>query len=324
MDKPRNIIEYLLENFNQVGRLSANGREFVMPSIFVLNDYKCHFSINIDSGLWQDFKTGETGNFAKFLTIVENISYERAKEKIFLMDFMPEKAKVQAPSPKVQYNLEELLPVNLDSHSSDNDIVVKAWMLLYERKLFNLDSFEEEPYYVSREGKYKNRLVIPFKNDKGSVFFFQARALEGQTPKYLNPCGDVKPSNILYPFDESKEYVVVCEGPLDAISLQLEGVNATCTMGCTVSEAQAEILRYFDGKIILGYDNDEAGRRGIEKFETLRKDKIMPEFHITPLPSGCKDWNDARIKVGNLSEWVKNNCRRYDFDYRTSYRLNLL
>ena len=80
MDKPRNNIEYLLENFNQVGRLSANGREFVMPSIFVLNDYKCHFSINVDSGLWQDFKTGETGNFAKFLTIVENISYERAKE----------------------------------------------------------------------------------------------------------------------------------------------------------------------------------------------------------------------------------------------------
>jgi len=325
MVKPHYIIEYLTQNFGQVGRLSASGREFIMPSILVSSDYKCHFSINIDTGLWQDFKTGEVGNFAKFLTIVENITYERAKEKIFLLEFEGgEELSVVPPGPTEEEFPEHLVPVNVDSHSSEDTTLKRAWVLLYERHLFNLDRFEDEPYYIATEGKYKDRLIVPFKNENNDIFYFQARALNNQTPKYLNPMGGVKPSDILYPFDEEQEYVVVCEGPLDAISLQLEGVNATCTMGCVVSETQADILRDFGGKIILGYDNDKAGIRGIEKFEKLRKCKIMPEFYVIPLPSNCKDWNNAKIQQVNLSEWVTENTAKYDYTYKVINGLNLL
>ena len=316
MVKPHYIIGYLAENFGQVGRLSSTGCEFIMPSVLVANDYKCHLSINIDTGLWQDFKTGDVGNFAKLLTLIENISYEKAKEKIFLLEFEGSDAiPYEPPAPQEEEFPDHLLPVNVNSHSSENDTLKKAWMLLFERHLFNLDSFEEDPYFVATEGKYKDRLIIPFRNEDSEIFYFQARALKNQTPKYLNPIGGIKPSDILYPFDESQSYVVVCEGPLDAISLQLEGVNATCTMGCVVSDTQASILRDFGGKIILGYDNDEAGTRGIEKFEKLRKCKIMPEFHITTLPPNCKDWNDAKIQQVNLSEWITANTKKYDYTY---------
>mgnify|MGYP003662571095 CR=1 FL=1 len=109
MVKPHYIIEYLTQNFGQVGRLSPSGREFVMPSVLVDNDYKCHLSINVDTGLWQDFKTGEAGNFAKLLTIVENIGYEKAKEKIFLMEF---EDKATAFHPTSAPTEEELLKVS--------------------------------------------------------------------------------------------------------------------------------------------------------------------------------------------------------------------
>lgn len=323
MVKPHYIIEYLTQNFGLVGRLSSSGREFVMPSVLVDNDYKCHLSINVDTGLWQDFKTGDVGNFAKLLTIVENIGYEKAKEKIFLLEF-EDKATAFHPAPTEEEFPDHLVPVNVNSHSSEDDTTRKAWVLLYERHLFNLNSFEEEPYYVATEGKYKDRLIVPFKNENNDIFYFQARALNNQTPKYLNPIGGIKPSDILYPFDESQEYVVVCEGPLDAISLQLEGVNATCTMGCVVSDTQADILRDFGGKIILGYDNDMAGTRGIEKFEKLRKCKIMPKFYVTSLPPNCKDWNDAKIQQVALSEWITDNTEKYDYTYKVLNGLSSL
>ena len=325
MVKPHYIIEYLVEKFGQVGRLSASGREFVMPSVIVGNDYKCHLSINVDTGLWQDFKTGDVGNFAKLLTIVENISYEKAKEKIFLLEFEDDGSQsFTPPGPTEEAFPEHLIPVNVNSHSSEDDTLKKAWMLLYERSLFNIDNFDEATYYVATDGKYKDRLIVPFKNENNDIFYFQARALKNQTPKYLNPMGQVKPSDILYPFDESQDYVVICEGPLDAISLQLEGVNATCTMGCVVSETQADILRDFGGKIILGYDNDEAGIRGIEKFENLRKCKIMPEFHVTALPPNCKDWNDAKMQKVPLAVWVSENTKKYDYTYKVLNGLSLL
>jgi hypothetical protein len=288
------------------------------------NDYKCHLSVNVDTGLWQDFKTGEVGNFAKLLTVVEGISYEKAKEKIFLLEF-EDNGSSSIPTPATEEDFpDHLIPVNVNSHSSEDDTAKKAWVLLFERHLFNLDNFEEEPYYVATEGKYKDRLIVPFKNENKDIFYFQARALNNQTPKYLNPLGGIKPSDILYPFDESQDYVVVCEGPLDAISLQLDGVNATCTMGCVVSETQADILRDFGGKIILGYDNDEAGTRGIEKFEKLRKCKIMQEFHVTSLPPKCKDWNDAKIQKVHLSEWITDNTEKYDYTYKMLNGLSLL
>ena len=62
---PQYIRDYITEKFSRDGKLSASSREFIMASPYVENDWKRHFSINLDSGLWQCFKTGEKGNFVK-------------------------------------------------------------------------------------------------------------------------------------------------------------------------------------------------------------------------------------------------------------------
>ena len=117
---------------------------------------------------------------------------------------------------------------------------------------------------------------------------------------------------------------MICEGPLDAISLQIEGVNATCTMGCSVSDYQVEALKEFDGKIIIGYDNDEAGKRGVSKFDYLRRIKRMADLHICHPPSEVKDWNEAHIKGENLKCYVDLRTAKYDYDYLVDHLLTTL
>jgi len=325
MVPPKYITDYLSKFFGNKGKFSSNGQEFVMPSLFIPDDWKCHLSINTETGLWQDFKTGRSGNFIHFVSIVENIPYHKAQAKILFYEF--EHGSYTAPPVEIPESplekLEGLLPISIHSYSDSNPDIVRAWKFLYERKLFDMNE-EEELFYLATQGKYKNRLIIPFIYDN-EMFYFQARSLGCETPKYLNPVGAfVKPSHILYPFSYEDEYVIICEGPLDAISLQRQGINATATMGSSISEVQAQTLAEFEGKVIIGYDNDEAGARGIEKFDTLRKLKRMEEFSICTPPHPYKDWNEAHQKGLDLKEWTQNNTHKYDYEYITYSMLSSL
>ena len=299
-----------------------------MESLFVNNDWKKHMSVNVDSGLWQCFKTGRSGNFTRLYAEAEGIPYFRAQRDLMIKNFEflgEEVPELDRPETKLELDTSKLIPINLDSVDSENKKVVDAWNFLFSRALFNLNEEEDAPFYLCLEGKFSDRIIIPFEAD-GVVFYFQARALYDQTPKYLNPSTEIapKPSDILYPYDENEDYLVVCEGPLDALSLQRKGINATATIGSSVSPRQAEILSTFQGKIILGYDNDEAGQRGIEKFDKTRKEMRMTGFEVCPPPSGYKDWNEAHIAGEDMFSWIMDKSQVYDFDYKSSNLLNLL
>jgi hypothetical protein len=329
MLNPQFIKDYLTEKLKCDYRISSNNRELMFPSIFIQDDYKRHMSLNLETGLWQCFKTGNTGNFIKLYSLIEDISYRAAESKLLfqgleegIWDLWDASATKTPPSSSIKTKLDtsSFIPVNIDSYDSNNRLVVDAWKFLMDRKLFNLNDFEEEPYYVATQGKYQGRLIIPFKDEEGEIFFFQARSLVyGLTPKYLNPSSEngLKSSNILYPFDFEREHLCICEGPADALSLNLNGLNATCTIGSTVSNVQMQTLREFEGRIILAYDNDEAGSRGIDKFDTLRKKYMMPTFSICTPPFKYKDWNEAHQAGEDLYEWFTEKTCEYNFDNKS-------
>lgn len=315
------IIDYLSSKFRDVGRISSNNQEFLIPSIFRENDDRLKLSINITTGLWQDFLSGESGNFPKLYSILEGKSYHASESELLIKSlFKNDSKKLPQIKKEVKKRSELSNPIKIDIKSgfSGDPLEQTAWSFLFERKLFDFKNNTERFYYIEKEGRYKNRLIIPFiKND--ILFYFQARALDNTFPKYLNPSIEeniLKPSTILYPYDETEDHLVVCEGPFDAISLQLQGINATCTLGCSVSEAQMDILKDFKGRIIVGYDNDEAGQRGISKFDSLRKCKMMGGIYICNLPDGYKDWNEAHIKDFNLTYWIEKNTIKYDYEYK--------
>ena len=330
---PQFIRDYLLEKFKENYKLSSSNDELIVPSIFVGDDYKRHMSINLDTGLWQCFKSGNKGNFIQLYAYLEDITYNKAESAILFKELLDGKVFRVAdhtpepePIPKAAKDL-GLDPITLESADSTNRLHQKAWVFLYERKLFNVNpegcKFSPK-FYVATRGMYAGRLIIPFEYDS-RIFYFQARSLGEQTPKYLNATGDwPKSSSVLYPYDDEADHLVVCEGPLDAISLQLQGVNATCTMGCSISDHQVEELKCFDGKIIVGYDNDEAGKRGVNRFDYLRRVKRMADLYICHPPSEVKDWNDAHMRGKNLKQFVELRTQRYDYDYLVDHLLTTL
>ena len=323
MIAPQYIRDYLLEKFHENYRLSSGERELIVPSIFIADDWKRHMSINLETGLWQCFKSGNKGNFIQLYAFLEDLTYNKAEAEILFKELdgkFTKKIEIKSPASGAERKNLELVEVTLGDYDTTRPLVQRAWAFLYERKLFNLKT-QDSTFYVS---EVNGRLIIPFEED-GELFYYQARALEDQTPKYLNPSeGWPKPSHILYPYDENEDHLVVCEGPLDAISLQNQGVNATCTMGCSVSDHQIEQLKGFEGKIIIGYDNDDAGKRGVNRFDYLRRVKRMADMYICHPPLEVKDWNEAHIKGMDLQKFVDQHTKKYDYDYLMDHLLTKL
>lgn len=298
-----------------------------MESIFVSNDWKRHLSINVDTGLWQCFKTGRSGNFVRFFAEVEEIPYFRAQRILTIRNFEYlgiERPVLEKEEAKLELDTSKLIPLSLSSGFSEDSREVEAWSFLFGRKLFREDC-EGPEFYLCVEGKFADRVIIPFKNGF-DVYYFQARALKNQNPKYLNPSIDQAPppSHILYPYDENADHLVVCEGPLDAKSLQNQGVNATATMKNYISPQQTEILSTFEGKLIIGFDSDEAGMRGCEVFDTYRKQRRMSPFYVCSPPKPCKDWNEAHMKGANLLEWVTQESSLFDYNFKINAALSSL
>ena len=138
----------------------------------------------------------------------------------------------------------------------------------------------------------------------------------------MNPSKEfagVKSSDILYPFRADADYIFLTEGPLDAISLQLNGLNATCTQGSKLSHAQTEQLK--EKQIIFAYDNDEAGRAGISQARRLLLHKNKSEFAVARLPQGIKDWNELHMRCENTKQFkrcVVDNLKALDFEFEVT------
>ena len=67
--------------------------------------------------------------------------------------------------------------------------------------------------------------------------------------------------------------------------------------------------------VVVAYDNDDAGKRGIEKLERMRKELMMSSIKICPPPKRYKDWNEAWEKDFDLKSYVHKATKEYDIEY---------
>ncbi len=127
--------------------------------------------------------------------------------------------------------------------------------------------------------RFRNRLMIPIRDERGRVVGFGARALApDDNPKYLNSPQSAlfDKSHLLYGLDMAKQPIrdastaVIVEGYLDAIQAHQAGyANVVAQMGTALTEAQLKLIapRLAD-HIILSLDSDAAGqsatRRSLE------------------------------------------------------------
>ena len=282
------IREWITENIKG-GRTQSGGRELVCPSLFYEDDWKRHMSINLDTGLWQCFKSGEKGNFFKLVMLVRGCSYGTARNLFgkFCIDNgqLPFDQELTIHKPEMgQVDDSEFEVIQPDTAAAD---------YVLSRGLNPAD------FLVCHKGKFAGRLIIPYKDDMG-MFYFNARALGDQFPKYLNPPQEagVKASHVLLPYDETVDTLYITEGAIDALTLKQCGVEATCTNGSSPSHIQGRYLKEFRGKLVVAYDNDEAGREGVSRFEKMRKRLCMAEISYVYPPAPYKDWNSFYVEKG--------------------------
>jgi len=286
------IRTYCLNKFKANNRLSGDGTELIIPSIFIEDDYKRHMSINLESGLWRCFKTYNKGNFVKLYAQLEGITYKQAYEKFLFESFL------QEPQKPVQDEIITTLPDTGSFEKVDLGRVYDDYTMALAAEFILDRNLDKSDFYVAKEGIYKDRLIIPFFNGEGKMFYFQARGLRPQSwPKYLN-CKNLKMSQILYPFDyDSFDYLFVTEGVFDCLSLKACGFNATTTLSCHVSKEQMNQLKLYRGPIICAYDSDKAGQEGAAQFLDQAQKAKIGELGIS-VPEGGKDWNELYIRLG--------------------------
>ena len=121
--------------------------------------------------------------------------------------------------------------------------------------------------------RFRHRLMIPIRDERGRMAGFGARALEDdQIPKYLNSPQTVlfDKGRLLYGLDRARkpiramDQVVIVEGYLDVIAPHQAGFeNVVSPMGTALTEDQLRLLKRFTRKIVLALDPDAAGQKAI-------------------------------------------------------------
>ena len=140
----------------------------------------------------------------------------------------------------------------------------------------------------TREGDYmdrfRNRVIIPIRNEFGEYVAFGARAIEkDQQPKYLNSSDSLiyNKSKLLFGLYTAKDAikrddsVILMEGYFDVISAQAHGIeNAVASCGTSLTADHVKLLsRYTPSRrIYLSFDTDAAGQKATNRNAELIKE----------------------------------------------------
>lgn len=121
---------------------------------------------------------------------------------------------------------------------------------------------------------FRNRIMIPIKNENGNIIGFGARKLPSSKSKakYINTeeTPVFKKGENLFSIDiaskSKQKYFILVEGFFDVITLSCAGFkSAVATLGTALTKEQAALIHSFTDKVIIIYDSDDAGRKATDK-----------------------------------------------------------
>lgn len=187
------------------------------------------------------------------------------------------------------------------------------WTTLYThlRSLGFKDDELEQANVVSKgkNGSYydrfRNRVMFPVINIRGSVIAFSGRARPGgeDKAKYINSSDTLvyKKSHNLFGINFAKnscaDRVILVEGNMDVVSLHQAGfTNTVAPLGTAFTPEQAKLLSRYTKEIVVTLDADSAGQKAVMRAIEMMKDSGMP-IRVLVLPE-CKDPDEYIKKNG--------------------------
>jgi len=188
---------------------------------------------------------------------------------------LPEFTSVQLPKDAVK--ISDM--TDFDKHS------VQVLEYINSRN-FELDDTD---FYYSPNLGYRDRLIVPFYYEGKTVGWTARTVLSDKKPKYLS---ETQPG-FVYGLDDQtydKQFVIVCEGQLDAIHIK------GCALGGSeINEQQALLLERLNKPIIVIADRDLSGKK-------LAQQAMERGWSVSfPLwSSECNDIGDSVARYGRL------------------------
>ena len=114
--------------------------------------------------------------------------------------------------------------------------------------------------------RFRNRVIFPIIDVRGSVIGFGGRVMDDSMPKYLNsPDTPVyNKSRNLFALNLAKntkrDSVIVTEGYMDTIALHQAGFDGTiASLGTALTPEHAQLLARYTKEAIIAFDSDKAG-----------------------------------------------------------------
>jgi DNA primase len=181
----------------------------------------------------------------------------------------------------------------------------------------------ERQDHTGHYDRFRNRAVFPILNESGKVVAFGARSLDGSEPKYLNsPETPVyQKSRTLYGLSWARDAarkegrLVLMEGYLDVARALEHGIaEAVATCGTSLTSGHARLLRRFGERILVNFDQDEAGQKAARKsFEVLCEEGLrvqvvgLPEGHDPDSylkEFGAEAYRERLSKAPEFMDWL--------------------
>ncbi|EOH3313080.1 DNA primase [Campylobacter jejuni] len=289
-----NIVD-IIENYIEVKK---QGSSFVCICPFHA-DKNPSMHINPNKGFYHCFACKAGGDAFKFVMDYEKLSFSDAVEKVaslsnFTLSYTKEKQENKKELKSILPILNAYFKDNLKHHKevltylyqralNDKDIAKfelgfagaseDSIRLLQNQKIPLEDAMsvgalkkdENNEFYAS----FIWRITFPIYDHKDLLVGFGGRTLNSNVPaKYVNSPQNIlfDKSRIFYAFNIAKENIakkkeiIVCEGYMDAIAFHKAGFNnAVAVLGTALTEHHLPLIRRYDAKVILCFDNDEAG-----------------------------------------------------------------
>lgn len=186
-----------------------------------------------------------------------------------------------------------------------------AGLKYLQSKGYTLDDLRGAGLIIEKEGgklfdRFRDRLMIPVRDELGRMTGFQARALKPDAlPKFMN-----SPTTALFdkgrtvfglhlarkPMRETNEAIVV-EGNLDVIAAHQAGFsNVVSSQGTALTEHQLRLIKKHAKRILLALDADEAGDKATLRGLSVAREALEREDEVGFDPHGLIK-QEARLGV---------------------------
>lgn len=241
----------------------------------------------VEQGYFYCHNCNQQYNAIDWIKTVSNMPFEKIMQEVNEKEYFSKIPKVEIKNPiKIDVLPEDsinLFDEQQTNYYINNNIVKEARLFIKNRRINTAINKPRALYISLKDPIHKNRVCIPFYNERDKIIFYQTRSIfkedEIDKPKYLSKLNSDKSIYGLNTINNSYDYLFIFEGPIDSMFT----VNGIAIGGTSISSLQDDQLKKYNlfNKIwVLDNEvktNENVKQRIIQLIESGERVFIWPD-----------------------------------------------